>query len=217
GGAAKGGPFPDTDGDELERAGRDLLASASHANDHRHAPAFVAALERLSHYFDVADALEAVVRATLGEIDEIRHELRLGHVFRIDEVRHAELLRESLLAGVDIHADDHVRTRHARALNHIQPDTAETEYNDIGARLDLGGIDHRADTRCYATPDVAHLVEGRVLADLRERNLGHHRVVGESRRTHVVMELLAGKRKAAGTVRHQSLPLGYANRLTQVG
>jgi hypothetical protein len=57
-GAAEGRALPHPTGDELERPGRDLLARARHADDHAHAPAAVAALERLAHQLDVADALE---------------------------------------------------------------------------------------------------------------------------------------------------------------
>jgi hypothetical protein len=41
----------------------DLLAGAGHADDDRLAPAAMAALQRLAHDRDVADALEAVVGA----------------------------------------------------------------------------------------------------------------------------------------------------------
>ena len=41
----------------------------------RDAPAAVAALERLAHELDVADALEAVVGAAAGELDEVRDQI----------------------------------------------------------------------------------------------------------------------------------------------
>ena len=41
----------------------------------RHAPAAVAALERLAHHVDVADALEAVVGAAAGQLDEVRDQV----------------------------------------------------------------------------------------------------------------------------------------------
>src|SRR5512139_1692856 len=53
-GAAEGGTFPHPAGDQLERPGFDLLARASDADDNRHAPALVAALQRLAHHVDVA-------------------------------------------------------------------------------------------------------------------------------------------------------------------
>src|SRR5690606_22258927 len=69
-GAAEGGALPHAPGDELEGARADLLPAARDADDHRHAPAAMAALERLAHHLDVADALEAVVGAAAGELDD---------------------------------------------------------------------------------------------------------------------------------------------------
>ena len=43
---------------------------------------------------DVADALEAVVGAAAGELDEVRDEVAL-HVLRVHEVGHAELARRA--------------------------------------------------------------------------------------------------------------------------
>ena len=77
----------------------DLLARARDADDHRDAPAAVAALERLAHQLDVADALEAVVGAALGQLDEVRHQIALD-LLRVDEVGHAELLGQRSRAGL---------------------------------------------------------------------------------------------------------------------
>ncbi len=48
------------------------LPGAGDADDHRYAPAAMAAFERLAHEVDVADAFEAVVRAAVGERDQMR-------------------------------------------------------------------------------------------------------------------------------------------------
>ena len=56
---------------------RDLLAGAGDADDDADPPAAVAAFERLAHDVDVADALEAVIGAALGQVDEIGHEVAL--------------------------------------------------------------------------------------------------------------------------------------------
>ena len=98
--------------------GRVLISwpGAGDADDHRHAPAAVAALERLAHEVDVADALEAVVGAAVGQLDEVRDEVAL-HFLRVHEVRHAELLGERLARRIDVDADDHVRAGQPRALD----------------------------------------------------------------------------------------------------
>ena len=74
----------------------------------------------------------------------------------------------ALRAGIEIDADDHVGADQAGALDHVEADAAEAEHDDIGARLDLGRVDHRADAGRHAAADVADLVERRVLADLRQ-------------------------------------------------
>src|SRR5579864_7409479 len=213
--AAESGAFPDASGDELERPRLDFLARAGDADDHRDAPALVAAFERLAHHLDIADAFEAVIGAALGEIDEISDEIA-RHVLRIDEMRHAEVFGERTARRVDVDADDHVGTGETRALHDIETDAAQAEDDDVGAGLHLRRVDDRADARGDAAADVADLVKGCVLADLREGDLRHHRVIGEGRRPHVVENLLAACREAAGAVGHHALPLRHADRLAEV-
>src|SRR6185369_2174282 len=158
--------LPHAPGHELERTRLDLLPGAGDADDHRHAPAAMAALERLAHQVHAADALEAVVRATVGERDEVLHEIA-AHFLRVHEVGHAELLGERLAAWVDIDTDDLIRADEARALNNIQADTAQAEHHHVRARLHLRGVDHGTDAGRHAAADVADLFERRVFADLR--------------------------------------------------
>src|SRR5690242_245617 len=90
-GAAEGRALPYPAGDELERPRPDLLPGARHADDHRHAPAAMAALERLAHDLDVADAFEAVIGAAAGELDKMCDQVALN-LFRIHEMGQSELL-----------------------------------------------------------------------------------------------------------------------------
>src|SRR5450631_4804966 len=64
--AAEGGALPNAPRHQLEWPRGNLLACSGDTNDHRHAPAAVAALERLTHQIDVADALEAIVGPAVG-------------------------------------------------------------------------------------------------------------------------------------------------------
>ena len=82
---------------------------------------------------DVADALEAVVGAAAGELDQVRDQVAVD-LLRIDEVRHAELARQRLARGIEVDADDHVGADHARALHHVEADAAQAEHDDVGAR-----------------------------------------------------------------------------------
>src|SRR5690606_16047564 len=77
-GAAEGGAAPGAAGDELKGAGLDLGPGGRDADDDAFAPALVAALERRPHQVDIADALEGVVGAALGEVDEVFHEVIAG-------------------------------------------------------------------------------------------------------------------------------------------
>ena len=107
-------------------------------------------------------------------------------------------------------------TRRAPCID-VEADAAEAEHDDVGARLDLGGVDHGADAGGDAAADVADLVERRVLADLRDRDLRHDGEVRERRGAHVVKDRLAAEREAAGAVGHQALALRRADRLAEVG
>src|SRR5580704_7365875 len=214
-GAAERTPLPHAAGDELERTGLDLLSGAGDSDDHRHTPAAVATLERLAHEINVAHALEAVVRAAVRERNQVLHEVPLDFL-RVHEVRHAELLRERLAPRVDVHANDLVGADEVRALNHVQADTTEAKHHDIRTRLDLGSVNDRANARGHATPDVADLLERRVLADLRKRDLRQHREVRKRRATHVVMNHLLTDGEAARAVGHQALALGCADLRAQI-
>ena len=73
--AAERGAAPGAAGDEQERARVDLLARARDADDDRLAPALVRAGQRLAHHVDVADALEGVVGAAAGQLDDRRDDV----------------------------------------------------------------------------------------------------------------------------------------------
>src|SRR5688500_7707486 len=66
----EGRPAPHPPGHQLEWPRADFLPGASDADDHRLAPALVAALQRRTHHVDVADAFEAEVDAAIGELDD---------------------------------------------------------------------------------------------------------------------------------------------------
>ena len=82
---------------------------------------------------------------------------------------------------VEIDADDHVGARELQPLDDVEPDPAEPEHHRLGAGLDLGGVDDRADPGRNPAADIANLVERRVLAHLRHRDLRQHREVREGR------------------------------------
>src|SRR3984957_19891942 len=204
--AAEGRSLPHASGYQLKRAGLNGLAGARDADDDRHAPAAMAALERLAHDVDVAEALETVIRAAVRERDEVRDQVAFD-LFGIDEVGHAEFFGELLAPRIDVDADDLVGADEMRALDHIETDAAQSEHHHIGARLDLCGFHHGADAGGHAAADIANLVERRIFADLRHRDLGHHGEIGERRASHVVVDHLLADAKPARAVRHEALAL----------
>ena len=132
-------------------------------------------------------------------------------------MRHAEALAPSLLGRVGIDPDDHVGADQAQSLNDVEPDPAQSEHDALGARFDLGGVDHRADAGGHAAADVADLVERRIRADLRYRDLRQHGEIREGRAAHVVVQLAAIEREARRAVRHHALTLRAADRGAEVG
>src|SRR5580704_6927041 len=215
-GAAKRSSLPDAAGDQLERSGGDFLAGAGDADNDADAPAAVGAFESLTHDIDIADALEAVIGAALRQVHEIGDEVTLN-LLRVDEMRHPEFFGHFSPLRIEIDADDHVGPGQTGTLDHVEPDAAEAENDDLGAWLDLGRIDHRPDPGGDPAADIANLFERRVLADLCDGDLGQHREVREGRRAHVVVDLPAAHREPARAVRHHTLPLGGANRDAEIG
>jgi hypothetical protein len=132
-------------------------------------------------------------------------------------MRHAELLGHGFALRVHVDADDLVGARHACALDDIEADAAEAEHDHIRAGLHFRGVDDRADAGGDAATDVADLLERRVLADLRQRDLGQHRVVRERAAAHVVVHFLVADGEAAGAIGHHTLALRGANRGAQIG
>lgn len=216
-GAAERGAAPVAPGHQLERPRRDLLARFGHADDDRGAPAAMAGLERGAHDVGIARRVEGIVRAAIGHLDDFRDDILAAHALGVEERGHAELAAPFLAIGIDIDTDDPVRTRQPRTLNDVEADAAQAEHHDIVADLDLGGVDHRADPGGDTAADIAAGLERRVLANFGDRDLGQHGEVREGRAAHVMVDRLALVAEPGGTVGHQPLALGRADRGAQVG
>jgi hypothetical protein len=220
--AAERGAAPHPPGDQLKRSRRDLLPRAGDADDDALPPAAMTAFQRRAHEIDVADAFEGVigaadlVGAALGHVHQMRDEIAAG-ILRIDEMGHAEAFAPGFPFRTEIDADDHVGANEAQALDDVKPDAAEAEDDALRSRLDLGGVDHRADAGGHAAADIADLVERGVLANLRHRDFRQHGEITEGRAAHVVVDLLAVDREARGAVGHHALALGRANGGAQIG
>src|SRR6266481_1201668 len=210
-GAAERGALPDPAGHELKWPRGDLLAGFRHADDDRYTPTAMTGFQRLAHHIGVAGAVEGEIGAAIGQRDQMLDDIA-ADLGRVDEMRHAEAAAPCVLGIVDVDADDLVGAHHLGTLDDVHSDATEAEYDDVSARRDLGGIDHRADARGYTTADVAALVEGSIFTDLGDRDLRQHRKIRECRATHVMENGLALEAEARGTIRHQALALCGADR-----
>src|SRR4029077_19831955 len=127
-GAAEGGALPHPPGHQLKRPGADLLPRGGDADDDADPPAAVTAFQCLPHRLHIADALEAVIGAALGQIDEVGHQVAL-YLLRVDEMGHAEFLGELPAPWVEVDPDDYVGPGHPAALHDVEPDAAQSEHD----------------------------------------------------------------------------------------
>ena len=80
------------------------------------------------------------------------------------------------------------------------------------ARLHVGGVERRADPGRKTAGERRAALERRLRRHLRERDLRHHRVLGEGGRAHEVAHRLAVAREPGRAVREEAEPLLVANR-----
>ena len=109
--------FPYTTGDELEGAGGDFLAGGCDTDDDGFTPALVAGFEGGAHDVDIAGAVECVVAASVGHLDELLLDGLVAELGWVDKVCGAELLGPLLLCVVDIYYDDLARLVLGRSLD----------------------------------------------------------------------------------------------------
>ena len=215
--ATKCSAAPAAAGHQLERPGRDFGTRRGHADDDAFAPTFVRGFQCGAHYADISSRIECVIGPALGQGDQMRDQIA-RHFRRVHEIGHAETGGHIKLAVVQVHANDLISPGKPQALDHVQPDPAQTKDNRAAADLDLGGVDDSADARGDTAANIADLVERRILADLGQRDFRQNGVIGKGRTAHVMQNRRAIEhRKPAGPIRHDTRPLGAADFLAQVG
>lgn len=193
------------------------MTSGSNTDDDALTPTLVAGLQGSAHDTDVASAVEGVVAAAVGHLDQVLLDGLAGELGGVDKVGGTELASPGLLAVVDIHGDDLARLVLDRTLHDGQTDAASTEDSDIGALLNLGG--HNSGT--VTSGDTAAQQAGSVSGDLgshrNDRDVGNNGVLGEGGGTHEVEDVLAAGLEAGGAVGHDTLTLGSTDLAAEVG
>ena len=203
-------------------ASRNLLAGSSNTDDDALTPALVAGLESAAHDVHVTGAVEGVVAAAVGHLNQPRLDvLALLQVLgRVDKVGGAELGRPLLLRLVHVYDNDLARLLLDRALDDTQTNAASAEDGDGGALLNTAlasGDDGGAVTSGDAAAEQACAVHGSIRGDGDDGDVGHNGVLGEGRAAHEVEEVLALALEARGAVRHHTLALGRADSTAEVG
>src|SRR5690606_36253727 len=100
-----------------------------HTNYDRFAPAAMTALKCLTHNLGVAYAFERIISTAVSQLNNVVN--HIVDLFRVDEMRHAELACHGLALGVDINANDFVGTHHACTLNDVQAYAAQAKNHHI--------------------------------------------------------------------------------------
>ena len=124
-------------------------------------------------------------------------------------------LREPSLREVD--RDDPLRAGEPAADHGAEADEAAAEDDARRAGLDPRRVERGADPGREPAGERGAAVERRLGADLRERDLGHHGVLGERRGAHEVPQRLAVAREPRGAVGEVAEALLVADRDAAVG
>jgi hypothetical protein len=180
----------------------------------------VAGLERSAHDVDVTCAVECVVAAAVGHLDELLLDALGAELGGVDEVSGTELLRPLLLGVVYVDNDDLAGLVLDSTLDDGQTDTASTEDSDVGALLNTilsCGDDGSTVTGCDTAAEQAGAVHGSLLSDGNNGDVGDNGVLGECGCAHEVEEVLALALEARGAVGHDTLTLCCADLAAQVG
>ena len=185
------------------------LAGAGDARDAADAPPHARRLDGLPHDVDQAGRLEREVGPEPARLLEhpVDHVLAAG-----PGVGRAVLPGELQPLLRRVHADDPLGALEPAAGHRAEADHPRAEDDAGAARLDLRAVHRRPEAGRQAAGEEAGRLERRVGRDLRERDLRHHRRLGERRAAHEVPELCAVPRQARRAIRQIAGVLLLADR-----
>ena len=197
-----------------------LLTGSSDTDDDGLAPSLVAGLKRSTHNVDVTCAVECVVAAAVGHLNELLLDALGAELGGVDEVGGTELLGPLLLGVVYIDNDDLGGLVLDSSLDDGQTNAASTEDGNVGALLNTAlscGDDGGTVTGCDTAAEQAGAVHGGLLGDGNDGDVGNNGVLGEGGGSHEVEEVLALALEARGAVGHDTLTLCCADLAAEVG
>ena len=201
-------------GDQKARHDVERLALAGDAAHRREPPAHARRLDRLPHDADVAGRLERVVGAeAAGQLEDLLH--GVGAADRASSVApwpRASSSRSAERSTATIRSAPCSR-QPATAPSPTSPAPKTTQV-EPGSHL--RGVHRRAEPGREPAREDARVVERRLRRDLRERDLRHHRVLGERRGAHEVPDRLAVAGEPRRPVREIALVLLLADREAEV-
>src|SRR5690625_1724265 len=173
--AAKCGATPDTTCHELKRPGTDFLARTGNTDNDGLAPALVAALERRAHDIHIANTLERIIHAAIGELnDDLLNGLIV--IVRVNAVGSTELARQFKFLLVNVHRNNPARLR-LRGTNDGRQANAANAKNGYGsAFLNFGGVRYSAHASGHAAAEQADLFQRCFLIHLGQGYFGQHGV-----------------------------------------
>lgn len=177
----------------------------------------MAGLEGGAHNTDVTGAVEGVVAATVGHLDEMLLDALAVELGRVDEVGGTELAGPGLLAVVHIDGDDLAGLVLHTTLDDRETNAAGTEDGNVGALLDLGGDGGSAVTGRDTAAQQAGAVEGSLGGDGDDGDVGHDGVLREGGSAHEVQDVLAAGPEACGPIGHDTATLGGSDLTAEVG
>ena len=197
-------------------AGGDLLAGSSYTNDDALAPALVASLEGGTHDLYVARAVEGVVAAAVGHLNELVLDSLAAKLGRVDEVRGTELPRPLLLSVVNIHHNNLAGLPRGGTLNNGETDATGAKDGYVIALLHIGRDGRGAVAGGDTAAEKAGSVHGGVGLNGDDGDVGDNGVLGEGRGSHEVQQVLALALEPGGAVGHDTLTLRRADLAAQV-
>ncbi len=161
----------------------------------------------------VAGRLERVVRAEAARLPADPVDGVLGGDAGIGRAVVAGALEASLR---EVDRDDPFGAGEPAADDGAEPDEPAAEDDARRARLDVRGVERGADPRREPAREGRAALERGLGGNLRERDLRHHRVLGEGRSAHEVADRLAVTRESCRAVWEIPLPLHVTDRRAAV-